>query len=251
MLGYPFSGLATESGISPRDHSSLAGHEGALAKKSLGNSCAPLVACPAVRIEERKLGSSSIIVRMSAIRKLAVEATDNGLLAPELAAGIQRVKSAKSIGVRAGNWLSLKQAQTLLSAPDITTVKGLRDRAIIAVLLGCGLRRSEVAALTMAHVQQRDGRWCIVDLYGKHRRVRTVPMPVWVKVAIDAWTGPAGVVDGYVFRPVNRGDQVQGDPRRSSGKCCGPTQGLLGCRVLRPTTQRRSGAKFCRAAGRT
>jgi site-specific recombinase XerC len=121
-----------------------------------------------VTLEERGLGSSSIIVRMSAIRKLAVEATDNGLLAPELAAGIQRVKSAKSIGVRAGNWLSLKQAQTLLNASDITTTKGLRDRAIIAVLLGCALRRSEVAALTMVHIQQRDGRWCIVDLYGKH-----------------------------------------------------------------------------------
>ena len=63
-----------------------------------------------VTLEERGLGSSSIIVRMSAIRKLAVEATDNGLLAPELAAGIQRVKSAKSIGVRAGNWLSLRQS---------------------------------------------------------------------------------------------------------------------------------------------
>jgi hypothetical protein len=72
---------------------------------------------------------------------LAAEAADNGLLAPELAAGIARVKSAKSIGVRTGNWLSLKQAQALLNAPDITTTKGLRDRAIIAVLLGCGLRR--------------------------------------------------------------------------------------------------------------
>jgi site-specific recombinase XerC len=101
-----------------------------------------------VTLDERGLGSSSIIVRMSAIRKLAVEAMDNGLLAPELAAGIQRVKSAKSIGVRAGNWLSLKQAQALLNAPDITTLKGLRDRAIIAVLLGCALRRCEVAALT-------------------------------------------------------------------------------------------------------
>jgi len=58
----------------------------------------------------------------------------------------------------------------------------------------------------MAHVQQRDGRWCIVDLYGKHGRVRTIPLPTWVKVAVDAWTGPAGVVDGYVFRPVVRGD---------------------------------------------
>jgi len=146
---------------------------------------------------------------MSAIRTLAVEATDNGLLAPELATGIQRVKSAKSIGVRMGNGLSQKQA--LLDTPDVTTLKGLRDRAIIAVLLGCGLRRSEVGALTVAHVQQRDGRWVILDLVSKHKRVRTVPMPTWTKVVIDAWTGRAGVTEGYVLRPVHRGDELQGD----------------------------------------
>jgi site-specific recombinase XerD len=101
-----------------------------------------------VSLEARSLGSSSIIIRMSAIRKLAAEAVDNLLLAPELAAGMSRVKSAKSQGIRVGNWLSLRQAQALLSAPDVATTKGLRDRAIIAVLLGCGLRRSEVAALT-------------------------------------------------------------------------------------------------------
>ncbi|MEQ1949574.1 MAG: hypothetical protein ABL995_20450 [Bryobacteraceae bacterium] len=112
-----------------------------------------------VSLEERKLGSSSIIIRMSAIRKLAGEAADNGLLAPELAAGIARVKSAKSVGVRTGNWLSVRQAQLLLNAPDTTTLRGLRGRAIIAVLLGCGLRRSEVASLTFSHIQQRDGRW--------------------------------------------------------------------------------------------
>jgi len=134
-----------------------------------------------VSLEARGLGSSSIIIRMSAIRKLAAEAADNGLLAPELAAGIARVKSAKSVGIRVGNWLSLRQAQALLSAPDTATVKGLRDRAILAALLSCGLRRSEVAALMLTHVQQRDGRWCIVDLVGKHRRVRTVPMPTWVR----------------------------------------------------------------------
>src|SRR6202162_3633499 len=152
-----------------------------------------------VSLEARGLGSSSIIIRMSAIRKLAGEAADNGLIAPEIAAGIARVKSVKSTGVRVGNWLSLRQAQALLSSPDIATLKGLRDRAILAVLLGCGLRRSEVAALTFGHVQQRDGRWCIVDLLGKHGRVRTVPMPTWTKVAIDAWTTAAGVNDGSVF----------------------------------------------------
>src|ERR1700688_2520198 len=164
-----------------------------------------------VSLEARGLGSSSIIIRMSAIRKLAAEAADNGLLAPELAAGIARVRSAKSVGIRTGNWLSVRQAQSLLNAPDVTTARGLRDRAILAVLLGCGLRRSEVAALTLAHVQQRDGRWCIVDLVGKHGRVRTVPVPTWTKVAIDAWTSAAGLVDVCVFRPVSRADRPAGE----------------------------------------
>jgi site-specific recombinase XerD len=79
-----------------------------------------------VSLEAPGLGSSSIIIRMSAIRKLAAEAADNGLLAPELAAGIARVKSAKSVGIRVGNWLSVRQAQSLLNAPDVSTVKGLR-----------------------------------------------------------------------------------------------------------------------------
>src|SRR3954452_11674831 len=162
-----------------------------------------------VSLEARGLGSISINVRITAVRKLAVEAADNGLLAPELAAGITRIKGVASKGIRLGNWLSVKQAQTLLNTPDVTTTKGLRDRAILAVLLGCGLRRSEVAALTVGHVQQRDGRWCIVDLVGKHGRVRTIPMPTWVKVAQDAWTAGAGVGDGFVFRPVNRAGHAQ------------------------------------------
>ena len=162
-----------------------------------------------VALEARGLGAVSINVRITAVRKLAVEAADNGLLAPELANGIARVKGVASKGVRLGNWLSIRQAQALLNAPDASIRKGLRDRAILAILLGCGLRRSEVAALTMGHIQQRDGRWCIIDLRGKHGRVRTVPMPNWVKVAMDAWAVRAGVEDGHVFRSVNRGDQVQ------------------------------------------
>jgi integrase len=82
-----------------------------------------------------------------AVRKLAVEAADNGLLAPELATGITRVKGVASKGVRLGNWLTVQQAQKFLNAPDVATPKGMRDRAILAVLLGCGLRRSEAAAL--------------------------------------------------------------------------------------------------------
>ena len=77
-----------------------------------------------VALEARGLGAVSINVRITAVRKLAVEAADNGLLAPELATGITRVKGVTSKGVRVGNWLSLRQAQALLNAPDITTTKG-------------------------------------------------------------------------------------------------------------------------------
>src|SRR3981189_2575168 len=157
-----------------------------------------------VALEARGLGSISINVRITAVRKLAVEAADNGLLAPELAAGITPIKGAQMECVRVGNWLSVPQAQALLNAPDAAMKKGLRDRAILAVLLGCGLRRSEVAAITFAHIQQRDGRWCIVDLKGKHGRIRTAPVPVWVKTAIDSWTTAARLSGGSLFRVVDR-----------------------------------------------
>jgi integrase len=209
------------------------------------------VAAWRVALEARGLGAVSINVRITAVRKLAVEAADNGLLAPELANGITRVKGVASKGVRLGNWLSLKQAQALLNAPDITTTKGLRDRAIIAVLLGCGLRRSEVAALTLKHIHERDGRWCIVDLVGKHGRVRTVPMPTWVKVAIDTWTNAAGVTDGYVFRSVNRGDQVQGEvlSEKVVWQLLRPYAAAAGVPGIAPHDCRRTAAKLCRAAG--
>jgi site-specific recombinase XerD len=106
------------------------------------------------------------------------------------------VKGVRFKGVRVGNWLSLQQAQKLLNTPDVSTKKGMRDRAMLALLLGCGLRRSEVAALTLKHIQERDNRWCIVDLVGKHNRVRTIPIPLWAMRAVEGWTEAAGVVDG-------------------------------------------------------
>src|SRR5687767_7432883 len=62
---------------------------------------------------------ASINLRMSAIRKLAQEAADNGLLDQTIANGVSRVHGVKSQGVRAGNWLTKNQAQTILNTPDI------------------------------------------------------------------------------------------------------------------------------------
>jgi len=204
-----------------------------------------------VSLEARGLGSISINVRITAVRKLAVEAADNGLLAPELAAGITRIKGVKMKGVRVGNWLSVPQAQALLNAPDAAMKKGLRDRAILAVLLGCGLRRSEVASITFRHIQQRDARWCIVDLVGKHGRVRTVPMPTWVKKAVDAWAAAAGVINGQVFRAVDRSDQVRvlALSEKVVWQLLQQYAAAIGAPGIAPHDLRRTCAKLCRKNG--
>ena len=156
------------------------------------------------------LSPSTVNVRLSVIRKLALEAADNGLMPRELAAGIARVKGVGRAGTRTGTWLTLDQAERLLAAPDPSTVKGRRDRALLAVLIGTGLRRREVAALTVEHIQLREARWVIVDLIGKGGRVRTVPMPSWTKAAIDAWTSSAGITAGLVFRAISKGGRITG-----------------------------------------
>src|SRR5437667_9776398 len=95
-----------------------------------------------IHLEQRNLAPSTINVRLAAVRRLAYEAADNGLLSPELAAGIRRVKGAKRLGVRIGNWMTVEQSRTLLAEPPENSLRGKRDRAILALLIGCGLRRA-------------------------------------------------------------------------------------------------------------
>src|ERR1700732_983439 len=122
---------------------------------------------------------------------------------------------------------------------------------MLAVLLGCGLRRSEVAALTLKHIQQRDSRWCIVDLVGKHGRVRTIPIPNWVKVAIDSWTLAAGLVAGHVLRRVNRADQAQGEQMSEKvvWQLLQPYATAAGAPGIAPHDLRRSSALTGRSVG--
>ena len=162
-------------------------------------------------LRDSGVSASSINQRLTAIRKLAQELADNGVIDHSMAQAIGRVEGVRKEGKRLGNWLTQAQAQQMLTLPDVSTVKGLRDRAILAVLLGCGLRREECAALTVAHIQQREGRWVVVDLVGKRSKTRSVPMPSWAKYAIDAYLLAAAIVDGPLFRSVRRGGHIQAD----------------------------------------
>jgi site-specific recombinase XerD len=157
-----------------------------------------------IHLEDQQLAPGTINVRLAAVRRLAYEAADTGLLSPELAAGIRRVKGSKKLGMRLGNWLTADEARTLWQLPDAYMLKGKRDRAILAVLLGCGLRRGELINLTFDHLQRREDHWALVDLIGKAGHVRTVPMPDWVKRAIDDWLNAAAIRQGKLFRCVCR-----------------------------------------------
>lgn len=74
-------------------------------------------------LEQNNLAPSTINVRLAAVRRLAYEAADTGLLSPELAAGIRRVKGAKRLGVRIGNWLTVEQSQKLLQTLPADTIR--------------------------------------------------------------------------------------------------------------------------------
>jgi site-specific recombinase XerD len=161
-------------------------------------------------IEARRLAPATINLRLAAVRRLAYEAADNGLLSPDLAASIRRVKGAKKLGTRLGNWLTCAQGRRLLDAPNRDQTKGKRDHAILSLLLGCGLRRAELISLNLTHLQQRDDHWAIVDMIGKGGHVRTVPVPGCVKAAVDDWLAVAHIEDGHIFRCVAHSGTVWG-----------------------------------------
>ena len=149
---------------------------------------------------------------MAAVRRVAFEAADSGLLSPELAAGIRRVKGVRRIGVRVGNWLTADQAKRLLAVIDRGSLRGKRDYAMIAMLVGCGLRRGELLALRVDSIQSREEDWVIADLLGKAGHIRTVPIPSWVKAAIDEWKEAGCITEGALFDPsikrVGSGEQA-------------------------------------------
>jgi hypothetical protein len=164
-----------------------------------------------MHLESRHLAPGTINLRLGAVRRLAYEAADGGLLSADLAAGIRRVKGVKKLGVRLGNWLTPEQANSLWQAPDPSKLRGKRDRSLLAVLAACGLRRHEIAELTIGHLQQREGHWAIVDLAGKGGHIRTIPVPDWVYSATSDWMVAAGIQTGKLFRKVNSAGKPWGE----------------------------------------
>jgi site-specific recombinase XerD len=155
-----------------------------------------------------RMSSATVNLALCAIKRLVSELADNARMDTESAAKIMKIKGPHRKGVRLGNWLNTENAERLVRAPDANTKKGKRDRALLAVLLGAGVRRSETAQLRISQIQKREDRWIIVDLVGKGDRIRSVPIPAWTKQAIDEWSAVADLGSGAIFRRIDKAGKV-------------------------------------------
>src|SRR5271167_3377352 len=204
-----------------------------------------------MHLESRGLAANTINQQLAAVRRLAHEAAEAGLLSPELAAGISRVKGVKQLGFRSGNWLTVEQCSQVLGLAAGPSLRAKRDSAMLAMLFGCGLRRSELVGLQLDEVQMRQGHWAIVDLIGKGGHIRTVPIPAWVKAALDEWIAEAGITRGRIFRAVGRAGKVWGNGVSQNVvwyvvKTCCERAGL---QHIAPHDLRRTCAKLCHRSG--
>jgi len=204
-----------------------------------------------ISLEQRQFAPSTINLRLAAVRRIAYEAADSGLLSPELAAGIRRVKGVRRLGVRVGNWLTAEQGKRLLEATSADTLRTKRNQAMLSLLIGCGLRRAELLGLTMNSIQLREEHWVIANLVGKGGHIRTVPIPLWVKQAVDVWIESAQIASGRVFRSINKAGKIWGDGMTPKvlWEVVKDAATRLGIEKLAPHDLRRTCARLCHLAG--
>jgi integrase len=204
-----------------------------------------------IHLELKQYAPATINLRLAAVRRVAHEAADSGLLSPELAAGIRRVKGVRRLGVRVGNWLTAEQGKRLLQNPGPDSLRSKRNHAMLAMLIGCGLRRGELLALNMKSIQLREEHWVIADLIGKGGHIRTVPMPTWVKASVDSWTAATGITDGKLFRSINKAGRVWGNGMTPKvlWQVVREAANRAGIDKLAPHDLRRTCARLCHLAG--
>ena len=193
----------------------------------------------------------TVNIRLSAMRRLVVEARRVGILSSEDAANLTDVPNMKQAGTRKGNWLTREQAKDILAVPDRSKLKGKRDYVILSLLVACALRRTELAELDVMTIQQREGRWVLADLEGKGRRIRTVPIPIWVKVGIDGWMAAANIKKGRLLRPIRKGGKIGGESLSDWAVWSVVEQAAkqIGIEHFGAHDLRRTCAKLCRKAG--
>lgn len=153
------------------------------------------------------MAPATINLRLAAVRRLAYEASDSGLLSPELVAGIRRVKGVKRLGQQVGNWLTVEEGQQLVGAVRTDTLRCKRDAAMLGLLLGCGSNQSACGPHSAAPRQPQPFR--AGDLRQLNARYGSDPL-------VDNRVRGGAGADVYCLCHI-----LLGPPRRTRAPCIG------------------------------
>ena len=202
-------------------------------------------------LESRHLAANTINQQLAAVRRLAHEAADCWLAKSRVGCGDQPRQGSQAARIPFRQLVERRAEFRSAQACCGDTMRAKRDYAMLAMLFGCGFRRSELVGLELDDIQMRQGHWAVVDLIGKGGHIRTVPIPNWVKAALDQWTRAAGVCEGKIFRPVARRGKVWGSGLSQNvvwyvvRTCCE----RAGLEHIAPHDLRRTCAKLCHDRG--
>jgi integrase len=194
-----------------------------------------------------KISPATVNLKLSAIRRLVREARRTGAIDGQEEAELVGIRGLPQRGARAGNWLTREQTRAILALPNRKTLRGKRNYCVLALLIGCALRRSELAALDCETLQRRDNRWVLADLPGKGGRVRTVAVPVWVMTAIESWKTAAKIKGGKLIRRLTLAPE--GLSEYAIWEIVSQHAAKIGVLNLGPHDLRRTCAKLCRSKG--
>lgn len=154
------------------------------------------------QLSARALSSATIRRKLSAISSLFDYLCEKNAVTHNPVNGVKRPTANANEGSTPA--LGNDQARQLLTAPPENTLKGKRDRAILATLLYHGLRREELCRLTVKDIQSREGVMHF-RIHGKRDKIRFIPITPLVARLINDYLIMAGHLDdlkGPLFRPV-------------------------------------------------
>lgn len=115
------------------------------------------------------------------------------------------IELEKSKGTKAHTWLTKTEVKRLLTLPDVRTVMGQRDRLVLALLVGAGLRRQEAVTLRWQNVVTAGDRR-VLNVEGKGQKGRVVPISAALARMLDDWREiTAGDGEDFVLRSVRKG----------------------------------------------
>lgn len=140
-----------------------------------------------VSLRQSGAGAVTRNIALAAIRLLAREAGERGLLDDRALASLERIKGSPVRGRKVGRWLELEEVRSLMREAALGP-QGTRNGALVALMVGCGLRRAEVCALEWSDIVERGGR-LVVEVRGKGERMRVIPIPAWVRAYVEEWQG--------------------------------------------------------------